>query len=68
MRHVPLRAVVVGQEEIIGEIHIDVDGNITGTIKRDHPILHSLITSQFPYSFDQVYAPQLIKEEANGIH
>jgi len=68
MKHVPLRATVVGQEEIIGEIHIDVDGNITGRIKPGHPILQSLISSQFPYSFDQVYAPQLIKEEANGLH
>lgn len=55
---------VVGQPEIIGEIHIDVDGNITGRIKRDHPILPSLISSQHLYSFDQEYAPQLIKEES----
>ncbi len=64
MRHVPLRAMVVGQPEIIGEIHIDVDGNITGCIKRDHPILPSLISAQHLYSFDQEYAPQLIKEKS----
>ena len=68
MRHVPLKATVAGNDEIVGEIHIDIDGNITGNIKRDHPILLSLINTHQLYSFDQVYHPQLTKEEANGVH
>lgn len=50
MKIVPLVAEIHGQREIVGEARIDSDGNITGIIKRDHPILTSLISTH-DYSF-----------------
>lgn len=51
MRIVPLVAEVNGQKEIIGEARIDSDGNMTGIIKKDHPMIQTLLAQTNYYSF-----------------
>lgn len=67
MKIVPLVSYVNGNREIVGEARIDTDGNITGIIKRGHPILKKLIDSNFSYSLVTEEANKT-KENTNGIH
>lgn len=66
MKIVPLVLYLNNQPEVVGEARIDIDGNITGIIKRGHPALDVLLDSNQQYSF--IVNHKTEKEKDNGIH
>lgn len=68
MKIVPLVTYVNGNKEIVGEVRIDTDGNLTGIIKAGHPILQHLTDSANHYSFVTDTEPATSKGYSNGVH